>query len=119
MRGHLALQVAKQQGYYVAQELNAAVLQQSATPQHNGAAVGPTIVDKEPVQAGTYTWSREGESYSGARARPAFKFSSQGQMAYVGKNISVAGFGEDGSFVMGDAHITNLIWLDPPSRPPS
>jgi NADH:ubiquinone reductase (non-electrogenic) len=39
-----------------------------------------------------------------------FDFSSQGQMAYVGKNVSVAGLGEDGSFVMGDSHITNLMW---------
>ena len=31
-------------------------------------------------------------------------------MAYVGKNVSVAGFGEDGGLVMGDAHMTNLIW---------
>jgi hypothetical protein len=35
----------------------------------------------------------------GAATTP-FDFSSQGQMAYVGKNVSVAGFGEDGSFVM-------------------
>jgi hypothetical protein len=31
-------------------------------------------------------------------------------MAYCGKNVSVAGFGSEGSFVMGDSHITNLIW---------
>ena len=36
-------------------------------------------------------------------------------MAYVGKNISVAGFGAKGDFVMGDAHITNLIWRKQPA----
>ena len=37
-------------------------------------------------------------------------------MAYVGKNISVAGFGAKGDFVMGDAHITNLIWRKQPQQ---
>ena len=46
----------------------------------------------------------------------AFDFASQGQMAYVGKNISVAGFGAKGDFVMGDAHITNLIWRKQPQQ---
>jgi len=33
-------------------------------------------------------------------------------MAYVGKNVSVASFGEDGGLVMVDAHLTNLVHTD-------
>ena len=49
---------------------------------------------------------------NGTQATPKpFDFASLGQMAYVGKNVSVAGFETPvGEITMGDAHLTNLIW---------
>jgi NADH:ubiquinone reductase (non-electrogenic) len=62
-------------------------------------------------QQGLYLAASLNAEAKGRGANPIpFDFSSQGQMAYVGKNVSVAGLGEDGSFVMADSHITNLMW---------
>ena len=66
-------QVAKQQGVWLAEEMNA-------------------------------------EARGATDSRPQFQFQLQGEMAYVGKNVSVAGLGEEGSFVIGDAYFTNLLW---------
>ena len=69
----MTAQVAKQQGVWLADALNA---------EANGNA---------------------------DETRP-FQFVLQGEMAYVGKNVSVAGLGKDGSFVVGDAYLTNFLW---------
>jgi NADH dehydrogenase FAD-containing subunit len=50
------------------------------------------------------------EARGATDSRPPFQFQLQGEMAYVGKNVSVAGLGEEGSFVIGDAYFTNLLW---------
>ncbi len=45
-----------------------------------------------------------------AAATEAFHFRNRGQMAYVGNNVAVIGVGEDSKLVMGDAHLTHLVW---------
>ena len=74
------------------------------------ALPGTAQVAKQQAIYLAHEMNEEARAHGASAGRPAFDFKLQGEMAYVGKNVSVAGLGEEGSFVIGDAYLTNLMW---------